>query len=112
MSNIIDEFWNPDDTRKVLLKPVFFSRTAGIAVDDGVVCFGVDAGLAKLESSRLFSAMSAMRAADLRPGLCSEPLGKITPYDQTVRYRLCFHALNLAINVMNEEEMKRQNHQK
>lgn len=93
--------------RKVHLKLVFFSRTAGIAGDDGVVCFSVDAELAILESSRLFSAMSAMRATDLRPGYCSEPLGKITPYYQTAIYRFCFHALNLVINVMNEEEMKR-----
>lgn len=88
------------------LKPVFFSRTAGIAVDDGVVCFGVDAELANLESGRLFSAMSEMRATDLRPGLRSEPLGKITPYCQTVISRFCLHVLNFAINVMNEKEMK------
>lgn len=82
-SNIIDAMLTPpsreDYMRKMLhLKPVFFSRTTGIAGDDGVVCFGVDAELANIESGRLFSAMPEMRATDLRPGLCSEPLGKIT----------------------------------
>lgn len=56
---------------------MLFSRTTGITVDDGVVCFGVDAELSNLEPGRLFSAMPEMRATDLRFGLCGEPLGKI-----------------------------------
>lgn len=68
-----------DLVRKISLHlfDVFFSRTSGIPVHDGVVCFGVDAELANLESGRLFSAVPEMRATDLRPGHGSEPLGEI-----------------------------------
>lgn len=85
---------------------MFFSRTTGIPVNDGVVCFGVDAELANLESGRLFSAMPEMRATDLRPGLCSEPLGKITltsPNFAPHMSRFNLHALNFVINVMHEK---------
>jgi len=84
---------------------VFFSRTTGIPVNDGVVCFGVDAELANLESGRLFSAMPEMRATDPRPGHCTQPLGKIalsSPHFEPLMTRYSLHALNFVINVMQE----------
>lgn len=71
-----------------------------------MVCFGVDAELANLESGRLFNAVPEMRATDLRPGLCSEPLGKITltsPNFAPHMSRFNLHALNCVINVMHEK---------
>lgn len=79
-------------------------------MNDGVVCFGVDAELANLESGRLFSAMPEMRATDLRPGHCSEPLGKITlssPHFKPLMTRYSLHALNFVINVMHDQEQNR-----
>jgi len=88
---------------------VFFSRTTGIPVNDGVVCFGVDAELANLESGRLFSAMPEMRATDPRPGHCTQPLGKIalsSPHFEPLMTRYSLHALNFVINVIQEGQTR------